>query len=253
MLLVLSISLAAAGCNAASSLWRDSAAPIDARVASLLAEMTNAEKSAQTIHLTSCDNATAVLEVYGTTGLGACPLYNGDESSLETRNALQAAILNSSRLQIPLTFHTESLHGACGGCVVFPMPAAQASTWDVQLVHDIAATVALEAYSAGIDRGFSPELNVPVDARFGRTEENFSEDPCMTGAFGSAAVLGLHGDEAGGPSTYLPPFSIVSEAKHAAAYAAGGKDGAAADVSDRTLHEIFLRPWAEYAQVRGGI
>lgn len=63
--------------------------------------------------------------------------------------------------------------------------------------------------------------------------------------------MGLHGDEAGGPSTYLPPFAIVSEAKHAAAYAFGGKDGMAADVSDRTLHEVYLRPWAEYAAAGG--
>lgn len=32
--------------------------------------------------------------------------------------------------------------------------------------------VGLEAYATGIDRGFSPELNVPGDARFGRTEES---------------------------------------------------------------------------------
>ena len=63
--------------------------------------------------------------------------------------------------------------------------------------------------------------------------------------------MGLHGDEAGGPSTYLPPFAIVSEAKHAAAYAFGGKDGMAADVSERTLHEVYLRPWAEYAAAGG--
>ena len=251
---VISSILIAAGITSAlatSQLWRDSGAPIDARVASLLAQMTNAEKSAQTIHLTSCDNLTAVLEVYGSTGLGACPLYVGGEAGLQYRNSLQQALVNSSRLQIPLTFHTESLHGACAGCVVFPMPAGQASTWDTQLVHDIAATVATEAFATGIDRGFSPELNVPGDSRFGRTEENFSEDPCMTGLFGSAAVMGLHGDESGGPSTYLPSFAIVSEAKHAAAYAFGGKDGMAADVSERTLHEVYLRPWAEYAQAGG--
>lgn len=138
-----------------------------AGVASLLAEMNTEEKSAQTIHLTDCSNLTAIVEMYGTTGLGACPI-----PPLDQRNLLQETLANTSRLAIPVTFHTESLHGGCSGCVVFPMPAGQASTWDVTLVHDIAAIIALEAYAAGIDRGFSPELNVPGDARFGRTEES---------------------------------------------------------------------------------
>lgn len=243
--------LAAFDAVSSAAVWRDAAAPIDARVASLLAEMSIAEKSAQTVHLTSCDNVTAVLAAYGTTSLGACPLYAGGAGALAARNALQTALMSSSRLAIPLSFHTESLHGACGGCVIFPMPAGQASSWDVALVQEVAGVIAAEAWATGIDRGFSPELNVPGDPRFGRTEENFSEDPALVAAMGVAAVLGLHSNERGGPSTYLPPFSIVSEAKHAAAYAYGGKDGAPADISERTLHDVYLRPWAEYAAAGG--
>ena len=56
---------------------------------------------------------------------------------------------------------------------------------------------------------------------------------------------------AGGPSTYLPPNAIVSEAKHAAAYGFGGKDGMAADLSQRTLHDIYLKPWRRYAEAGG--
>jgi beta-glucosidase len=231
--------------------WQDPSAPIDSRVAALLAEMTQAEKVAQTVHLTSCDNTTWALSLYGAP-VGACPLYGGGAAALAQRNALAASALNASRLGIPMSFHTESLHGACGGCVVFPMPAGQAATWDVDLVGAVAGVVALEGWATGIDRGFSPELNVPTDARFGRTEENFSEDPCLTGALGAAAVLGLHAGEAGGPSAYLPARgAIVSEAKHAAAYAHGGKDGAPADISERTLHDVYLRPWREYALAGG--
>lgn len=80
-----------------------------------------------------------------------------------------------------------------------------------------------------------------VHCRFGRTEENFGEDPALVAAMGAAAVLGLHGGNSEGPSSYLPKGAIVSEAKHAAAYGFGGKDGAAADLSERTLHDIYLR------------
>ena len=68
---------------------------------------------------------------------------------------------------------------------------------------------------------------------------------------GVAAVTGLHGGNTNGPSSYLPPFAIVSEAKHAAAYAFGGKDGAGTDISERTLHDVYLRPWRAYAAAGG--
>ncbi len=70
-------------------------------------------------------------------------------------------------------------------------------------------------------------------------------------AYGVAAVTGLHGGNTQGPSTYLPPFAITSEAKHFAAYAYGGKDGMAADMSERTLHDVYLRPWKAYAEAGG--
>jgi beta-glucosidase len=103
----------------------------------------------------------------------------------------------------------------------------------------------------GVTRGFSPEINVCTDPRFGRTEENFGEDPCLVASMGVAAVHGLHQGNTEGPTGYLPPHAIASEAKHAAAYGFGGKDGAAADLSTRTLHDVYLRPWREYAAAGG--
>ena len=232
--------------------WLDASLPVDARVAALLAELTQAEKVAQTVHLTGGAFAD-VVRAYGATGLGAFPSYSGGVGGLAARNALQAAIMNASRLQLPVSFHSETLHGACGGCTIFPMPAAQGATWNAPLVGAVARAIAVEAFATGIDRGFSPEINVPTDARFGRTEENFGEDPMLVGALGAAAVRGLHGGDAGagGPSSYLPAFAIVSEAKHAAAYAFGGKDGMAAELGERALHDVYLRPWREYAQAGG--
>ena len=64
-------------------------------------------------------------------------------------------------------------------------------------------------------------LQVCTDPRFGRTEENFGEDPALVSAMGVAAVKGLHGGNTKGPSSYLPIGTIVSEAKHAAACESG--------------------------------
>ena len=230
--------------------WLDPLLPVDERVSLLLAAMTNEEKQAQTIHLTGCTLEDCTRR-FSATGLGALPQEGGDGPSIVARrNAFQGALMNSSRLHIPVSFHEETLHGANAG-VIFPMPVAQGATWNVDLVGQIASVVALEAAATGSDRGFSPELNVPTDPRFGRTEENFGEDPTLVSAMGVAAVRGLHQGSAGGPSSYLPPGAIASEAKHFAAYAFGGKDGMAADVSERTLHDVYLRPWKEYAEAGG--
>ena len=55
---------------------------------------------------------------------------------------------------------------------------------------------------------------------------------------GAAAVRGLHGGNTDGPSSYLPEGTVVSEAKHAAAYGCGGKDGAGCDIGERTLYDV---------------
>ena len=155
----------------------DAALPVDARVSLLLKQMTNAEKQAQTVHLTGC-SFPDVLKTYGATGLGACPGQgHATSASIAAQNANQAAILNSSRLKIPVTFHYETLHSAGSGSTIFPMPCLQGATWDQELVGEVGAVIGAEASANGGDRGFSPEINVCTDPRFGRTEENFGEVP----------------------------------------------------------------------------
>jgi beta-glucosidase-like glycosyl hydrolase len=196
--------------------WMDSKLPVDERVALLLAVMTNEEKQAQTIHTTGCA-LDECIAAFAKTGIGAIPQEGDDGPSIVARrNQYQGALMNNSRLHIPVSFHQETLHGANAG-VIFPMPASQGASFNVDLVRSIASVIALEASATGTDRGFSPELNVPTDPRFGRLEENFSEDPALVSALGVAAVLGLHAGNAEGPSSYLPPAAIASEAKHFAA------------------------------------
>ena len=121
---------------------------------------------------------------------------------------------------------------------------------------------------------------VCTDPRFGRTEEvrpcaqansaptrataplekilkilllaqNFGEDPAHVSAFAVAAVTGLQGGSAK-PSTYLPDNDhIVCEAKHCCAYGAGGRDGNSADISPKTLHDVYLRPWDAFVEAGG--
>ena len=107
------------------------------------------------------------------------------------------------------------------------------------------------SYQLCYPRRESPEINVCTDPRFGCIKENFGEDPAHVTAFTVAAVTGLQGGTAQ-PSEYLPDNNaVVCEAKHCCAYGAGGRDGQSANISPKTLHDIYLRPWDAFV-VAGG-
>ena len=87
---------------------------------------------------------------------------------MDAQNAVQAYFLNHSRLKIPVTFHAETLHSGGVNSTIFPMPCLQGATWNQELVGQVASTIAREARANGVNRGFSPEINVCTDPRFGR-------------------------------------------------------------------------------------
>ena len=246
----------------------DASEPINVRVDALLSLMTVEEKVAQLQlpALSPLTNVTAtVLASYGQTGLGylynspSCPAVGNCypcasadiACNAAAQDNLQAAIITSSRLHIPVAIAAESIHsGACGGAV-FPMPSALGASWDMELVRAVGATIAREARIVGVDTGFAPLLGVFTDPRAGRTEENFGEDPALVTALGIAFAEGHTAGERGGPSTYLPQDGLVTEAKHYAAYGFDGRDGGNADISDDVLFDVYLRPWREFAAAGG--
>jgi len=208
-----------------------------------------------------------VQQAYGATGLGVLynptqgPLVGSDvcpagganlTCNLVAQNQLQAAIIASSRLHIPVSFVAETLHGAINGGTVFPMSSTLGCSWDVELVQRVASAIAVESRIVGLDRGYSPLLNVGTDPRFGRSEEFFGSDPAHVAAMGVAFATGQHGGETGGPATYLPATGLVTEAKHLGAYAVTGLDAAPSDISDQLLFEVYLRPWRDFVAVAGG-
>ena len=245
----------------------NASAPISDRVAALIALMTVEEKVAQCL-LPAYDNGSnvtnAVLETFGNTSLGfiynwiAGPAAGADHCAntdlicnADAQNNLQSAVVTGSRLHIPLSIVGETLHSSISGGAIFPITAALGASWDTQLVHDVAAVIAREARVTGVDRGLSPALGVFTDARFGRLEENFGEDPTLVAALGVAFADGQHGDERGGPSAYLPPDGMVTEAKHFAAYGFAGRDGMGADISNDLLYDVYLRAWRDFASAGG--
>ena len=151
----------------------------------------------------------------------------------------------------------EALPGVLGA--VFPMPNVQGASWNRTLVGAVAAAVAAESRAVGADRGFSPELQVATDPRFGRGQENFGADPHLVSELGVAATHGGQGARphgapgpALGPNAYIDGEHLVSEAKHFCAYGHSAFDGQGADVSLATLYNVYLRPWKAYVRRAGG-
>lgn len=174
------VATRAAGADAALPRYRDPNATVDERVADLLPRMTLEEKVAQLLHPwpSANTNATEVLATYGATGLGALYAYGVTFPGMnwtESLNYLQESFLNTSRLGIPVTLVSETLHSSVNGGTAFPNPTLLASTWNASLLTAVGTIIAMEARAAGSSRGFSPVLQVTTDPRFGRFEEAYGE------------------------------------------------------------------------------
>ena len=256
----------------AAPLYRDPTASIAARADDLLARMTTDEKIAQTwapYGSFDGDGPAAIGARFNGTGVGQLSYGAagaGDPSAMAaTRNAVQQAVLDGSRLGIPASFSQEALHSAGTGATVFPESVTLGGSWDVALVENVSAAIAREARALGVDVAFAPVINLWADARFGRLQEGYSENPALTSAYAAAAARGFQGrapdadaddaDDDGGDGGwfYLGRDKLVALAKHYAAYGAalGGLNGAPAELTTRTLNEVYLAPWRAFARAGG--
>jgi len=155
------------------------------------------------------------------------------------------------RLDVPAyEWWNEALHGVAraGVATVFPQAIGLAATFDVTLVHQMAAVIADEGRAKhhqfvrqgkrGRYQGltfWSPNINIFRDPRWGRGQETYGEDPYLTGHLGVAFVRGLQGDD---PRYY----KTVATAKHFAVHSGPEQDRHHFDVhpSERDLHETYL-------------
>lgn len=237
-------------------LYLDPTQPVDDRVQDLVSRMTVEEKVAQLLHPWPTKFTCAqLLNLYGSTGFGAVYAYSitdclPGQNNTAALNYLQETLLANSRLGIPVATVSETLHSSYEDGTAFPNPTLLGSTWDTALVEAIGGVIGLEARASGITRGFAPVLQVVTDPRFGRYEESFGEDPFLVSRMGVAMTQGQQGT--GGPSTYLEDTAHIScEAKHAVAYAASGRDWYRAELGERTLMDVYMRPWRAVIQEAG--
>lgn len=115
------------------------------------------------------------------------------------------------RLWVPeYNWWNEALHGVArnGRATVFPEPIGMAASFDPELVEEVAAAISDEArakYAASVAAGnrgiyagltfWSPNVNIYRDPRWGRGIETWGEDPYLSGTMGVAFIRGMQGED----------------------------------------------------------
>jgi beta-glucosidase len=150
-------------------------------------------------------------------------------------------IAMQSRLKIPLLFAQDVIHGYR---TTFPIPLAEAASWDLDAIEQAERVAAVEATSAGLHWTFAPMVDIARDPRWGRVMEGSGEDPYLGAQIARARVKGFQGKGL----EYTD--ALMACAKHFAAYGAaiGGRDYNAVDMSDRMLWEVYLPPFKAAAE-----
>ncbi|MFC0492264.1 Periplasmic beta-glucosidase precursor [Listeria grayi] len=211
----------------------------------LLAQMTIEEKVAQCMQLSPFFFPGTKVEGEVTGPLAELELTEKDvqlvgstlgSSSAEEMIAIQEKHLETSRLNIPLLFMADVIHGYK---TVFPIPLALGASFDREAAEEMAAVSAKEATADGLHVNFSPMLDLVRDPRWGRVMESTGEDPYLNSELGVAMVRGYQGETADLEKDYTKMAATV---KHFAAYGQpeGGREYNTVDMSNRELYQNYL-------------
>lgn len=162
-------------------------------------------------------------------------VFNGNGAEMARR--MQTVAVRESRLKVPLIFAADVIHGFR---TVFPMPIAEAGSFDPALAERTARAAATEAAAAGIDWTFAPMVDIGRDQRWGRVVEGAGEDILLGRAMAEARVKGFQGTRG-----LKADDAVMACAKHFAAYGAAeaGLDYNTVDISERTLREVYFPPF----------
>ncbi len=231
----------------ARALLRDQPARSDAAISSLLGRMTLEEKAGQLTLIAAALGGSAATAL-NPAGVPAdypqqladvragrlTGVFNGHGAAMARE--MQQAAIRGSRLGIPLLFAADVIHGHR---TVFPVPVAEAASFEPDLAERTARAAATEAAAAGIDWTFAPMVDIARDQRWGRSVEGAGEDVLLGRRFAAARVRGFQGRALDADD------AVMACAKHFAGYGAaeGGLDYNSVDVSEHTLREVYFPPF----------
>jgi len=217
---------------------QSAATSTEQRISALLVQMTLEEKIGQLTQYSgrqltgpASDRKTDLLNSIRAGQVGSMLNVTGAQATRE----VQAEAMKS-RLKIPLLFGLDVIHGYQ---TVFPIPLAEAASWDLAAIRQGAHVAAREAAAAGQHWTFAPMVDIARDPRWGRVMEGAGEDAYLGAQIARARVLGFQGEKLGGTD------AVMACAKHFAAYGAAtaGRDYNAVDLSEQQLWETYLPPF----------
>jgi len=228
-------------------IYLDPSAPVELRVKDLLRRMTLEEKIAQLQCLwlrvgmeVLAKDKFKELAVKGIGEIarasGALGVKSGEGARIV--NEIQKFLVEETRLGIPAIIHEECLSGFLAmGATVFPQAIGLASTWDPEIIEQVASTIRRQMRACGAHQGLAPVLDVARDPRWGRTEETYGEDPYLVARIGVSYIKGLQGEDLRN--------GIIATAKHFAAHGfpEGGRNCAPVHAAPREFREVFLFPF----------
>lgn len=208
----------------------------------LLGKMTLEEKVGQMTLYSSFWDFTGPAPTYGDTKFRYEQIKKGlvgamlNVRGVEQVKSLQNLVMENSRLNIPMMFGLDVIHGHQ---TVNPIPLAEVASWDMEAVEKGARISAIEASSVGVNWTFAPMVDISRDARWGRVMEGAGEDPFLGSRVAEARVRGYQGNDLSAHNT------LATCAKHLAGYgfSESGKDYNTVDVGSYTLYNVVLPPF----------
>jgi beta-glucosidase len=159
--------------------------------------------------------------------------------TIEEANRLQSLAMKS-RLQIPVIFGIDAIHGnaLAPDNTIYPTNIGLACSFDTDMACKIARQTAKEMRAMNMHWTFNPNVEVARDPRWGRVGETFGEDPYLVALMGVASVKGYQGELNG-------QEDVLACIKHfvGGSQPANGTNGSPADLSERTIREVFFPPF----------
>ncbi len=211
---------------------------IDRKVKELLQKMTLEEKIGQLNQYSGDSEATGPITINPNK---QSEIKNGQLGSMLNVKSVEHTqqfqeLAMQSRLKIPLLFGLDVVHGYK---TTFPIPLAEAASWDLEAIELSARVAAVETSASGIHWTFAPMVDISRDPRWGRVMEGAGEDTYLGSKIAYARVKGFQGNNIGDTD------AVMACVKHFAAYGAavGGRDYNSVDMSYRMLWETYLPPF----------
>ena len=251
--------------NGIKDVYEDPSAPIEARIADLLSQMTLEEKTCQMATLYG--SGRVLKDAWPTAGWSAEIWKDGigniDEqanglgkfgseisypyaNSVKNRHTIQRWFVEQTRLGIPVDFTNEGIRGVESyRATNFPTQLGLGHTWNRDLIYKVGRITGREGRMLGYTNVYAPILDVGRDQRWGRYEEVYGESPYLVAELGIEMVKGMQYNH-----------QVAATGKHFIAYSnnKGAREGMARvdpQMSPREVEMVHVYPFRRVIKEAG--